>query len=188
MVVGVTASTVVSTTIQTRLAIAATASREMQQVAFVEMNLQFLINSAVGRNPATLWTEALLDDSAFRSAVGGASLASPGSVVAICDRSGRVVVAANTSRSVCPSGRPLSEIGSVGVVDVVTNSRLDNFVSSHTLVADGNVVETRVKLDSALLRANFVRVLVPAVFFGVVQLLAVGVVATVVSWIVFRRS
>jgi serine/threonine protein kinase len=188
MVVGVTASTVVSTAIQTRLAAQTTARREVLQVQFIEGGLQFLIGSALRRNPATPWTEALLDDYAFRSAVDGASLASPGSVVAICDMNGRVVLAANTSKSVCPSGRPLPEIASVGVVDVLTNSRLDEFVSSHTLVEDGNVIETRVKLSGDLLRLDFLGVLIPTVFFGVLQLLAVGVVATIASWFIFRRN
>jgi serine/threonine protein kinase len=188
MVVGVTASTVVSTAIQTRLAAKTTARRQVLQVQFIEGSLQFLVGSALRSNPATPWTAALLDDYAFRSAVEGASLASPGSVVAICDRNGRVVLAANTSKSVCPSGRPLPEIASVGILDVLTNSGLGEFVSSHTFFEGGDVIETRVKLNGDLLRADFLGVLIPTVFFGVLQLLAVGVVATIAAWFVFRRS
>src|SRR5262249_24279075 len=124
----------------------------------------------------------------FRSTREGALAADPGGIVATCDTNGRVVVAANTSRSMCPSGRPLSEIASVSVLDVVTNSRLGDFVSSDTFVEDGNVVETRVKLSGDLLRTNFARVLIPTVCFGVVQILAVGVVAAVGAWFIFRRN
>jgi serine/threonine protein kinase len=189
LVFGVTASTVVSTAIQTRLAVRATASREIQQVRFVELNMRLLIDSAVRRNPAKSWTEALINDQAFRSAFENAWVASPGGVIAICDTNERVVVGVNTSRSVCPSGRPLPEIASVGVVDVLTNSRLGDYVSASTLVEDGDVVgDTRVKLNGDFLRASFLSALIPSMFFGVVQLLAVGVVATIASWFVFRRN
>jgi hypothetical protein len=61
-------------------------------------------------------------------------------------------------------------------------------VSSHTIAEYGNIVETRVKLNGDVLRASFLTALIPALFFGVVQLLAVGVVAAIASWLVFRRS
>jgi serine/threonine protein kinase len=189
LVLGVTASTFVSTAIQTRLAAGVAANREILRVQFVETYLYSLVSSAVLRNPPGVpWAEALTSDPAFRPKLEGALAANPGGVVAICDRDQRVVVAANTSRSVCPSGRPLSELASVGVMDVLTNSGLDDFVSSHTIAEYGNVVETRVKLNGEVLRASFLSALVPAVFFGFIQLLAVGVVAAIASWLVLRRA
>jgi serine/threonine protein kinase len=105
LVVGATAATLASTTIQTRIAARATATREILQAQFVETYLYYLVNSAVLRNPPGVpWAEALTSDPAFRPKLEGALAANPGGVVAICDTDQRVVVAANTSRSVCPSG------------------------------------------------------------------------------------
>jgi serine/threonine protein kinase len=189
---GVTVSTVISTAVLTQSVMSAAARGMIDQAALVKKGVLHSIGGAVSDDSVTPWTAAVANDRGVRRALESSMFAGSVTAVAICDTESRVVAANLVSMTDCPTGRPVSELRSVSVLTVLRGtipSRTSNYVLSEPLFLKGTEAGTiRVVLNRLLLARNFGEALFTAVYACIAQILAVGVLATVGSWLVFRRD
>ena len=189
---GVTVSTVVSTAILTQSVMTAAARGEIGRAALVKNGVLHSMGGAVSDDSVTPWTTAAANDRGLRRALESSMYAGSVTTVAICDTESRVVAANLASIRTCPTGRPVSELNSISVLSVLRGtipSRTSDYVLTEPLFVKGTEAgSVRVVLSRLLLARTFDEALFRAAFACIAQILAVGVLATVASWLVFRRD
>jgi hypothetical protein len=185
----VATSSVLSTALLTRTVAAATSREIVEQAELLQTIVRFqAVTAAAGRDPTTPWAAAIANDQGVRRALESAVISSAISDAAICDADGRLVVGANPATKNCPSGRPLSELASGNALLPVFRDPI-TYVLSAPLTVDGNQVGViQVGVSSLLMRRLFRDPLFQAGVSSIAQILAVAVVATVASWLAFRRD
>ncbi len=191
---GVTVSAVVSTGIQTQNVLELTARGLIDQEVLLRQMVIYYMKSVTSRNPDTPWRVAMETDKGLRTWL-EIPIVNAGAVdvVAICDRDERIVVASKVWMDECPSGRPLAELASVSVLSVlrgtIPSSTTPRYIAMSPLNSGTSEVGSiRLVFSGSGISRQFKRALFFAVISSVAQVLAVAVVAAVVSFFVFRRG
>jgi serine/threonine protein kinase len=188
----VAASTVISTVVLTQGLWMARTSWMGEQAMLTQDSVFRSVRDAVSRSPDTPWFAAVGSDETTRRTLQSAMAYSSFVVaIAVCDSNERVVVASESSITQCPSGRPLSDLRSLSVFTLLRGAapfRI-GYVSSQQISLNGRGIGSiRVRFDGGLVVRALLYQLSSALVLWITQILAVALVATVASWVVFRRS